>query len=83
MGWAQNFASETPLKKFNWSSTTFFRFITLCIWPAQNPKNPGISFLKIPGFSSTSSPGIPGIPLRPAPHTGPIQYKTGNSPFVY
>ena len=26
------------------------------------PKNPGISFSKIPGFSSTSNPGIP---LRP------------------
>ena len=74
MGWAQKFSSETPLIKLNWSSTTGFSFKALCIWPAQNPeksrdfisKNPGISFPKIPGFSSTSNPGIPRIPLQPA-----------------
>ena len=52
MGWAQNFASKTPMKKLNWSSTTGFSYKTLCIPPAQNPEK----------FSSTLNPGIP---LRP------------------
>ena len=70
MGWARNFASKTPLKKLNWSSTTGFSYKTLCIQPVQNPeksrdfifKNPGI-FINL----KSRDPGIPGIPLRPDP----------------
>ena len=69
MGWAQNFASKTPLKRLNWSSTNGFSYKNLYIRPARNPeksrdfisKNPGI-FINL----KSRDPGIPGIPLRPA-----------------
>ena len=70
MGWAQNFASETPPEKVELELNNWFSNKTLCIQSAQNPeksrdfifKNPGI-FINL----KSRDPGIPGIPLRPDP----------------
>ena len=82
---ARNSDSETPLKKLNWSSTTGFSYITLCIWPAQNPeksrdfifKNPGI-FINL----KSRDPGIPGIPLRPVRESFQVHVRGLCSDFV-
>ena len=65
MGWAQNFASKTPLKKLNWSSTTGLSYKTLCILPAQNPEKSRDFSFKNPGILAdlkSRDPGIPGFP---------------------
>ena len=71
MGWAQNFASEIPLKKLNWRSTTGFSYKTLCIRPAQNPeKSRDFHQPQIPGSRDSRDPAkacSPGLSVEQEP----------------